>query len=1044
MDEEARRAARKRFIREARLTGQLAHPGVVPVHELGLRADGTLYYTMARVQGRRLSDAIADCKTLYDRLALVPRVLDVCHAVGHAHRRDVVHRDIHPANVVLGEHGETVLLDWGLALAKGQRDLRGAELARDIQRLQDADAGLAVEEVSLQTPAYLSPELARGDLEAVDARSDVWSLGAVLYEVLTGRTPFRGETAWETLAKVCDEPVPPPSSLHEGIPAELAAICLRCLERDPRKRYESAEALAQELAAFQTGGRIRAYEYGSGELLRRFIARNKLLTSSLVLLVGLLVAGSVIIYREYESASAARTREHQARRRAERMRQREQRARRQQEDLRRQAQRGQRKAHKHLAEGYLKQSRRLLRARRHADAGVFAAAALLHNPHHPRSPWRFPHAGPPSTIRENALLAGARTVLYRVTLEQRLSHHRTLPARDIRGWRVAFSADGGYLAYGGQSTQVWLWSLSDHKLIGPFEAPAKPIIAVAFSPDGKTLAAAGGGGAVRLWSVPDGHRIATLKAHVRLATAVDFSPDGRTLATAGTDRQIRLWDLKTFRVVKDFTHPNISVWAVRFSPDGKLIASAGWKEGEASRVRLWEVKTERALATLSDHLGPVWGVDFSPDGKRLVSVGLDKVVRIYDTRKARLLQVLRGHQGDITDVAFSPDGKRLATVSTDRTLRLWETRSWRALDTAEAHAGQIWGVAFSPDGRRIATSSWDERVKLWRVRLKERGLRLRAAEETPVWAGFADRGRLLAAAGLKQRVTVWDARKRERLRRFDPDMRSLRTLALSPATPILAAVHRNRTLWLWDLRTGKRTWILSAQARSDTRSLAFHPLGKLLAAGDRKGRVRIWDLQKREPRFTTPAGQGSVEALAYDPGGARIAVGREGARAAPITLWSANKPKKLSVLDGYKGGVTSLAWSPDGKRLAAACQDWALRVWDTATGKLAQTLVGHGDDVLHVQWSPDGGTLLSVSRDDTLRLWRARNGLLIHGYRLSQPALRAPFWPDGQGFVVPSAEGLRVLPRRSKVFERDPRDLLKKAQQRAGRELRGFSLHTPR
>jgi WD40 repeat protein len=187
-----------------------------------------------------------------------------------------------------------------------------------------------------------------------------------------------------------------------------------------------------------------------------------------------------------------------------------------------------------------------------------------------------------------------------------------------------------------------------------------------------------------------------------------------------------------------------------------------------------------------------------------------------------------------------------------------------------------------------------------------------------------------------------------------------------------------------------------------------------------------------------------VEALAYAPAGARIAVGRGGARAAPVTLWSAEKPKKLSDLDGYKGGVTSLAWSPDGKRLAAACEDWALRVWDTATGKLAQTLVGHGDDVLHVQWSPDGATLLSVSRDDTLRLWRARNGLLIHGYRLSQPALRAPFWPDGQGFVVPSAEGLRVLPRRSAAFEGDPRALLKNAQQRAGRELRGFSLHTPR
>ena len=262
-----------RFVREARITAQLEHPSIVPVHELGVRPDGTLYYTMKRVRGRTLEQAIGEAASLDQRLRLVAPVLDLCHAVAYAHARGVIHRDIKPANVMVGEFGETIVLDWGLARLRGGPDPDGRHV-----RLPDddgSDPGRTVAGAAFGTPTTMSPEQARGDVEAVDERSDVWSLGAVLFHLLTGRPPFVGASAHAVIVQAQRDAAPPVRSLEPGAPAELAAIAERALSRDPEARYPSAGAMARDLDAWTTGRRVEAHTYTSWEILRRFVGQHR-------------------------------------------------------------------------------------------------------------------------------------------------------------------------------------------------------------------------------------------------------------------------------------------------------------------------------------------------------------------------------------------------------------------------------------------------------------------------------------------------------------------------------------------------------------------------------------------------------------------------------------------------------------------------------------------------------------------------------------------------------------------------------------------------
>ncbi len=282
-------SAEARFLLEARVTGRLEHSAIVPVHEVGQRKDGSIYYTMRRVRGRTLGEALAG-RDLRGRLELLPNLLDLCYAIAYAHSRGVIHRDLKPDNVLLGEFGDTILLDWGLAKVRGS-----GEVSQNLRALASSVSAGDVEGAPVGTPSYMPPEQARGEHAVVDERSDIFSLGAILYELLTGRPPFRGGTAAETVKQARTAPVTPPLELEPACPEELSAIALRALERDRERRYPDARMLAADLLAFQTGGLVSAHRYGAARLLWRWVRRHR---RSLALAAVLLVAsGAAWWYR---------------------------------------------------------------------------------------------------------------------------------------------------------------------------------------------------------------------------------------------------------------------------------------------------------------------------------------------------------------------------------------------------------------------------------------------------------------------------------------------------------------------------------------------------------------------------------------------------------------------------------------------------------------------------------------------------------------------------------------------------------------------------
>lgn len=287
------RDATRRFLKEARIGALLEHPNIVPVYELGRRTDGALYYTMKRIRGRTLAEALAGAD-LDARLAFLPHVIATCNAMAYAHEHGVIHRDLKPDNVMVDAHGEALVVDWGLACERGADDVQSRALAQELEALRKASGTQTVTGAPIGTPAYMPPEQARGELAAIDERSDVYTLGAILYELLTGAPPFTGQSALHILRRVLDaEPVDPPELLEPEAPKELAAVALRALAKNPADRYANAAALAADLVAFDTGARVTAHAYGRGALAWRWLKSHRLSVGAACLLA---VAAGVTWY----------------------------------------------------------------------------------------------------------------------------------------------------------------------------------------------------------------------------------------------------------------------------------------------------------------------------------------------------------------------------------------------------------------------------------------------------------------------------------------------------------------------------------------------------------------------------------------------------------------------------------------------------------------------------------------------------------------------------------------------------------------------------
>jgi len=1004
------KAVKARFLREARVTGQLEHPSIVPVYEIGQHPDGTCYYAMRMVKGRNLSQAIKASRDLNERLKLLPHLHDLCNAIAYAHSKGVIHRDIKPENVMIGEFGETVVLDWGLAKVKGQSDIGAEKLGKGLELLRDAEAGKTVAGHAFGTPAYMPPEQAMGEIEEIDEKSDIYSLGAVLYEILTGQPPHTGLTAFDVIAKVLNDPIVPTVQRDRRIPKELGAVAEKALNKRKEDRYPSALAIASDIESYMAGGRVGAYEYSSWELAKKFVARNKMVSALIVALVASLALGMIV-------SMNARAKEKEARVSAEL--------------AQAKAEDNEKQVHYQLSLSFTEKAQRSYDEKDFLSSRIFAAAALVHSPYNPYGPYRFENIEQRSDRNTKLNLVEAHSALFQASKGGHIDNPVSFQRHDKFVWAVAFSHDGKMLASGGADKTIKLWNIKEGKMLATFSGHESGVLSVAFSPDNKMLVSSSGDKSIRLWDVKEQKMVGSLIGHDRNAHSVSFFSDGKMLASGSSDNTIKLWNVNKKELVSTFYGHNDGVASVAVSPDNKTIASASWDK----TIKIWSVEKHSILATLNGHNDRVNSVVFSPDGKMLASGSRDNTIKIWDMQNKGLVATLEGHKDRVTSLMFSPNGKTLVSGSWDKTVKLWDIATKKIMETFAGNKSAVWSVAFSPDGDSVVSGNEEGIVIKWDIVLRKNIKSLTGHSAEVFIAAFSPDGRLLASGSDDKTVKIWDIEGGKIISTLTGHSNAIIALAFSSNGKLLASSGLDHHIKIWDLEkkesisdfVGHGNWV---------RSLAFSPKGDLLASASDDRTIKIWDMSSRNLLDTIIAHDAFVYFVAFSPKGEMIASAGDNA----VKIWDVKTKKMIRELLGHQDRVSSVTFSSDGKLLASSSKDRTIKLWEVISGRLLRTMEGHREWANYVKFSPAGDSLLSSSMDDTVGIWNVGAGECLQMLRLSWGGNEPSFHPDGKSFAVANDNDVMIFPIDLDHWKRDPRDLLREAERSAGMKLDGFTL----
>ena len=996
-----------RFLREARITGLLEHPNIVPVHELGRRADGTLYYTMRVVRGQSLDQRLATCPDLDARLELLGAFWDMCNAVAFAHSKGVIHRDLKPSNVMVGAFGETVVLDWGLAKLQGVEDTRGPEIATQVELLQGVRASKTLAGWAVGTPSYMSPEQADGLIDHIDERSDVWGLGAVLYELLTGHPPFEGNNPYHVVAQVRTEAVAPVASHCAHAPPELVAVAERALQRDPAQRYQSARELAEDISAYMTGRRVQAYEYSSWELIRRFAARNKAAVAASTIVVAAVLVSLVGVAAAWRSAEDARAEEHTQRL----------------------------QAHFVLAQAYGLEADRLLLDQQRLKARIFAAASQLNNPANPAGPHHDPGFG---LLRPDAdrLLVRASSRLAQASHRQVERLEARVPRRDAL-MDVTFSPDGRLVATAEFAQGFTVRELTSGTDVMRVPERGTVTYALRFFPDGRRIAVGGKGPALQLWELGGNEPLLTIEhPELRSTTAVAVSPDGRMVASRGGQDidKIAVWDTETGELLA-LHHPGLQdVTGLAFSPDGRL-ASCSYSDP----VRIFDpIRGDGLVEIPVPDPAMVYWVDFSPDGERLLGACTDGRTRIWDSHSGEEVEVLQSDDDYFYHAAFSPDGARVATAGARGSVMLWDANTGRQLTKLSDHSGGVSAVAFSPDGQHLASAGYDRALRLWAL-APDDGLPRLHLPAVGYLVEHARTGDRLLTSSLQDGMQLWDTASGTQLWDVEYGFEYLRAAALSPDGHRVAGAGSPAGVEIRDTRDGRLLQRLEGHDGS-VWGLAWSPDSSTLASSGSDQTVRLWDLSAGRELAVLEEPDVHVTSVAFSRDGALLAA----AGGTPeIWVWRVEDRALLHTLEGHDDWVHALGWVGDSHQLVSGSRDHQAILWDADAGQMLRRFTGHAQAIEMLDVHGPSRQLATVDRDGTVLVWHLD---------LAEPSLwllrrtgsrDLAFAPDGRSLTLLEGRDAVSFPLASAGGAGGPAAALAQAEADALLRLDGFELAAP-
>ena len=946
--------AEERFVREARICGQLEHPNIVPVYELGRRRDGRLYYTMKVIRGRTLESAIAGARTLAERLALLGHFSGLCQAIAFAHSQGVVHRDIKPENVMIGEFGETVVLDWGGAKVQGERESRiGAQLAELELNPRRTAAGTWV-----GTPLYMSPEQALGEVDEIDERSDVWSLGVVLYQLLTGTPPFDAQTMDELVPKIVyDDPAPLASTAPE-VPPALGAIVERALKKDPQARYSSARSMWVDIEAFRSGELVASYSYSSWELLARFFSRNRATVG--VALVGLL-ALVVTAVASYQRITHTRD---------------------QALDAERRAVENERSARSNLADVFAMQATVASDQADPIAAAVFAGRALDLE--------ERPDA-------RGIALGNANRMRWTPQPPFTQGCDKVAMARDARRW-VCVAAE---------------LSVFDGSRRTVLERGNATITDLRLSADGSRLLVLSPPN-IELWELDD--RTATLyalgSAQVT-ALAIDDAGehwatgthDGQVLLYEGQERRLALqWEQPISQLVLtperlviggrfgrlqsvahlggetptvDFRGHTGTITALAVSPDEHYLAS-----GSADRtVRLWPVRKRAGEVTASRNVAAdvATALAFTVDGRHLAHAAPDYSIRVYDLRARRSWLKLRAHDAPVDALLFTTDG-RLFSSSSDLPLQPW------ALLTTGIHsefvdASNILALAPLPNNRgTFAAGVSKPGICWWSFEEDECRTRLPVSADAIRSMDVSASGRHLAAVGSGGFAVLWDIGSKLPAALLTGHTDEVRSVEFAADGRRVVTASLDGSVREWEAPSGRA---LRHLPQPDGAYVArYTPEGDGIAIGLRNGSVTFYDTTS-QPVRRIQAHEDWVMDLTFVPGQASYVTAGADRR---LALWNLLDHTLTAQATVFSGRVLSVASSANGKWIAAASEEPVVRIFDRNLELVAQ-LRDHWATVRVVRFTPDSRFLITAGDDRRARLWPLR-ALQARGQNVAGSILR--------------------------------------------------------
>ena len=993
-----------RFRREAEAVARLRHPNIVQVHAVG-QHDGRPFCALELVDGgtlaARLRDALPEPK---EAAALLETLARAMHAV---HQCDVVHRDLKPANVLLTADGTAKITDFGLA-----------------KRLDEAAGNTHTGQV-IGTPSYMAPEQAAGRAKEVGPAADVYALGAVLYECLTGRPPFRAATVAQTLRQVTEEEPVPPRGLNRAVPSDLETICLRCLHKEPRQRYPDANALADDLRRFQAREPIHARSVSTAERAWKWMRRRPVVTALGAAVVLVTLFGSAGTLSQYLQALDQADKKSKALNDVEA----ESHAKGLALDAARTAVTAEAAAKEDAKEKGALALRELHRARCNLMGRHFLEVANHYRQDAVRTAGILDDSNAfPLDLRDftwglysrwcrrerlsilldgsQRLLADGRTLVARRTdaapnappISRSLLYDLNTGQGLVPPWEgageeprttvlvqpvVAATSDGGILAWAGEDNTIWTRARGPGRKAKLAAPPRHPIDDLTLSPDGKWLAAWG--------SVPD---------------------DPPNPGVASQSSRLTLWRTSGGKEPASVDLPGQSP-IVAFSPDGRRLAiavhkSTGPTEGFGTLL-LWHAEAGGAPAKLGGERGWDCALEFGGDGNTLAEVDRAGVLTVWDTTSGKEARAVRTGAAGVVSWAVSPGAKVVALATPEETT-CWDLTGGTRLFVIKERPETL---ALSPDGGILARTRWDG------------GLELRAAGDGHVIDTLDDTARhgpiaftpdgnhliKLTQGGNWDAVKVWEVFPDERGHTLAGHRHVVTSVAFSPDGSALASGSLDHSVKLWDSPSGQERATLAGHADGVT-GVCFGDDGRVLATASRDGTVRVWDAKTGRERAVLRGHDGAVRAVAFAAAGPLLA---SGGKDGTVRLWDSVGGKEPTVLRGHKGEVLAVAFRPDGKLLASAGEDGTARLWDPATGEELRVLTGHAGAVCAAAFSPDGTVLVTGSggRDGGEQwfgeavFWEADTGLRRLAVRGHTGFVRSiAFTPDGKTLATADDRGV--------------------------------------